>query len=142
MDYGHWDISVVGFFDPLSWFGFVYLATNATSGRRYIGKKNFGIVRRKKVKGRVNRRIIHSESNWRTYTTSSREINEEIKLGQQFYFQILSLHTTKGSLSYAEIETQIFNDVLRSGLYYNNAIGTTKYIPVIETSPKSQIRIL
>jgi hypothetical protein len=45
--------------------GFVYIITNLTNNRRYIGKKLFTSTRTKMVKGR--RRKVKKDSDWRDY---------------------------------------------------------------------------
>ena len=59
--------------------GFVYMITNITSGKKYIGKK---LVQFKKsrppLKGRKNRRRYKVESDWKDYYGSSDKLNEDI----------------------------------------------------------------
>ena len=116
-NYGHWDISQVGPFDPLHYYGFIYLVTNTKTGRMYIGKKSMWSTRTKQVwkvdhSEKKNTKVT-KESEWRSYTTSSSAINAEILVGEVFTFQILSLHTSKGTLAYNEVEQMVMRDVLR-----------------------------
>ena len=138
IDYGHWDTSIVGNFDPKDHFGFIYLVINKVTGKMYIGRKSLWSTTTKKVwnKARTAKRNVKqfNESEWRTYTTSSTVINGEIDSGAGvFDFQLLSLHNNKGALAYAEIEQMVLRDVLRAKnlhgdrLYYNNAIGNMKF---------------
>lgn len=136
--YGHWDVTKVPPFDPGNHFGFVYCITNLTTNQQYIGKKQFFSITTKLKPGKKNRTRTRKESNWRKYTSSSKYVNELIiELGKHnFHFEILSLHNNKGSLSYAELEAQVINDVLRAKLpsgqrkYYNNAIlANIRFIP-------------
>ena len=128
MDLGHWQYSKV--FDPTEWFGFIYRIIDNTNGMEYIGKKQFTKYRRKIIKNRKNRAIIRSESDWRTYTSSSDILNNAIKEKgkENFSFLIISLHKTKSSLSYAEVEAQIMENVFRATLgngskkFYNKMI--------------------
>ena len=92
--YGHWkpDLNQLGEnFDPTTFFGFVYRITRQDSGRSYIGKKQMVFTERRKVKGRVNRKHVKKESDWKTYTGSCNELNQEIEeLGKdKFDFKIL-----------------------------------------------------
>ena len=49
--YGHWDISLVGRFDPEEHLGFVYQITHIETGKSYIGCKHlWKFKKRKKVK--------------------------------------------------------------------------------------------
>ena len=147
MDFGHWIYP--GEFDETEWFGFIYKIVNKISNKQYIGKKQFQSTRRKVVKNRQNRKIIRKDSGWRTYLSSSEYVKTDIiNLGKEnFDFLILSLHKTKGALSYAEIERQITEDVLRATLpdgqrtYYNKSIGNIKFLPPDETSDETKHKI-
>ena len=135
MNSGHWQTTIVGDFAPADYFGFVYLVTNTRTGRMYIGKKSMWSTTRKKVKNRKNRKVIVKESSWRTYTTSSKTINAEIIAGEQFKFEIISLHKTKGDLTYTEVEQLVLRDTLRKRfpngerMYYNAMIPPIRFIP-------------
>ena len=125
MDYGHWITEID--FEPSEWFGFVYEITHVETGRSYIGRKQFNFTNRKRVKGRKNRKKVIKESDWKTYTGSCKELNEEItEVGKEKYkFVITKLCKTKRELGYTETELQIKNDVLTSKFpdgnrkYYN-----------------------
>jgi len=137
MDLGHWEFPHE--FNIEEWFGFIYRIVEINTGREYIGKKQFYSNLTKAVKGRKNRKHYKKESNWRTYTSSSTELNKSIELyGKDNYkFLIVSLHKTKGSLHYREVEIQIMEDVLRTRLpsgirkYYNGNISAVKFYPPI-----------
>jgi len=147
MDLGHWQYP--GEFNTDEWFGFIYRIIDTTNGMHYIGKKQFWAIKRKTVKGRKNKKVIKSDSDWKTYTSSSDYINDAIKLKgkENFTFLIEALYKSKGSLSYAEIEYQINEDVLRAKLssgdkkYYNKAIGNIKFIPPDELSEETKFKI-
>ena len=127
MDYGHW---ITENFEPDEWFGFVYEITHIETGRTYIGRKQLRYTNRKKVAGRKNRKKVIKESDWKTYTGSCKELNEEItEIGkEQYKFVIIKLCKTKRELGYTETELQIKNDVLTSKFsdgirkYYNSNI--------------------
>jgi hypothetical protein len=138
MDLGHWEFPHE--FDSSEWFGFIYRIVEVSTGREYIGKKQFFSNRTKAVKGRKNRKHFKKESDWRTYTSSSKELNLSITTyGKENYrFLIVSLHKTKGSLHYREVEMQVTEDVLRTRLpcgtrkYYNGNISAVKFYPPSE----------
>jgi len=147
MDIGHWECTFT--FNPDEWFGFVYRVIELDTGREYIGKKQFTKVKRKVIKGRQNRKHIKSESNWKTYTSSSTHLNEVItqKGKDNYRFQIQSLHKTKGSLHYAEIVAHVTEDVLRAYLadgvtrkYFNRNINGVKFIPPDELSEEQRAK--
>lgn len=148
MDYGHWLFNIE--FTPAEWFGFIYKITELNTGREYIGKKQFFNTNRKIVKDRKNRKKVISESNWKAYTGSSEHLNAQISLtGKDNYkFEIMSLHKTKGSLHYAEVEMQVKSDVLRAVLddgitkkYFNRAIPGVKFIPPTPVAEETRIKI-
>jgi hypothetical protein len=134
MDTGHWIYPLE--FDPDEWFGFIYRIVDNKTGKHYIGKKQFRSTKRKIVKNKKNRKVVRSDSKWRSYTSSSEHINDAILVNgkEQFSFYIESLHKTKASLHYAEVEAQIFEDVFRTTLengdrkYYNKMVGNMRFI--------------
>lgn len=146
MELGHWECSFD--FDPANWFGFVYRIIDNTNGMHYIGKKQFMSVNRKSVINQKRKKVIRKASNWTKYTGSSDYLNNAIKEKgkENFTFIIESLHETKGSLFYAEIETQIFEDVLRAKFedgtrrFYNRTIGNIKFTPPDETSAETRAK--
>ena len=124
LDLGHWN-PMNESFEPTEYFGFVYRITHRNTGRSYIGKKQFVFTRRKKVKGRTNRKHVKKESDWKEYTGSCDELNQEITaLGKkEFDFEILKLCKTKGELGYAETTYQFKEGVLEAKF----SDGTRKY---------------
>lgn len=144
IDLGHWQYDKE--FNVDDFFGFVYRVTDTTNGVQYIGKKQFWSVTRKKVKGRKNRKKVIKESKWREYTSSSNHVNAAIeeKGMDKFLFEIETLHVTKGSLYYREVEVQVKENVLREELpcgtkaYYNKQIGSVRFIPPNETLMESK----
>jgi len=106
--------------------GFVYIITNTVTGRQYIGKKNIKSTRRVKVKGRVNRKRVVSESDWVNYFGSNSVLLSEIQAGQAHLFkrEILHFCTSKGEMALLEAKEQINREVLyHPDKYYNNFIG-------------------
>lgn len=147
MDLGHWEFDYE--FDINDWYGFVYRIIEIPTGKEYIGKKQFFSRTRKTVKGRVNKKIVKKESDWKTYSSSSehliKAINETGK--HNFKFLIESLHKTKGSLHYAEVRAQILEDVLRTKLsdnitpkYYNRQVSAVKFIPPEENDDETLMK--
>ena len=117
---------------PEGYFGFVYLITNIKSGKKYIGRKYFGTTRRIKVVGKKRRKVIRKDSNWRDYTGSSKDLNQDIKeLGMwQFRFEILILGKTKGQVNYLEENIHHRFHVASSGEFYNDCIGPRRFANV------------
>lgn len=111
--------------------GFVYLITNLTNNRKYIGKKlakfsrtstktvtlKNGTKKKKKVRSKI-------DSDWLDYYGSSIELNKDVEaLGKdQFTREILFFCKSKAECSYVEAREQFSRRVLESTEYYNNNI--------------------
>jgi len=105
--------------------GFVYLITNTTNGRMYIGKKLVQFKRsRPPLKGRRNKRRYKVNSDWQEYYGSSDNLIIDIKrLGKDnFKREILFYCKSKAELSYIEAREQFARKVLESDDYYNGHI--------------------
>ena len=108
------------------YFGFVYLITNKTNNRKYIGRKYFFSFRTPKGK----KRKVKSESDWKNYYGSCPELKEDIiRIGKDnFTRTILSLHKTKGKTNFEETRQLFTNGVLTEALdngvpaFYNSNI--------------------
>src|SRR3972149_1030675 len=75
---------------PEEYEGFIYIITNLTNGKFYIGRKSFYSYSKRKLtiaekKLPENKRktftITKKETPWRGYTGSCKELNEDIKNG-------------------------------------------------------------
>ena len=108
------------------YFGFVYLITNKSNSRRYIGRKYFWSFRKPPGK----KRKVKQESDWKKYYGSCPELKEDLKkYGKEtFNREIISLHTTKGNCNFEETKQLFLNNVLSEALddgspaYYNSNI--------------------
>ena len=112
--------------------GFVYLITNLTTNRKYIGKKLAKFAKtqykmttlkngkrvRKKIKSKV-------DSDWLTYYGSSLELNADIAIQGKYMFkrEILRMCYSKAECSYWEAKEQFSNGVLESTDWYNAQIS-------------------
>lgn len=139
MDIGHWqlneDVSVTSDF-----FGFIYEITNTVNGKKYIGKKQcHSRLKRKPLKGKKRNRIDYIDSDWRQYTSSSNELNNDIKeFGKdKFIFKIIKICNSKWALAYYEIKEQIDKDVLLRDDYYNGICNCR-----IGKAPKAELTSL
>ena len=116
---------------PEDCVGFVYLITNNSSGRKYIGKKlakfskttykvvklKNGKKKRKKIRGKI-------DSDWQTYYGSSPELTKDVvALGiDNFSREILYYCKSKSECSYIEAREQFARRVLESDDYYNGHV--------------------
>mgnify|MGYP003950455099 FL=1 len=111
---------------PNEYEGFVYLITNKTTNKKYIGKKLAKFKTTKPpLKGRKNKRRGYKESDWRDYWGSSDRLQADVDaLGpQNFTREILYLCTGRGEMSYLEAREQFDRRVLESDEYYNGIIN-------------------
>jgi hypothetical protein len=111
---------------PKGMEGFVYIITNITNNKKYIGKKHFWTRQKDRKTGR--RKTL--ESDWKNYFGSCDELNEDVKtLGKEHFLrEILYLCPHKKSMSYYETYEQFNRNVLLSEEYYNTNIGGTFYM--------------
>ena len=111
---------------PDDYQGFVYVITELDTDKKYIGKKNFWRPKVLPKNSKRTRRIrTKTESNWRDYYGSNKEVQilVESKGKSNYKREILRLCKTKGEMSYYEAKLQFENDVLLSDIYYNEFIG-------------------
>jgi len=117
---------------PEDCVGFVYIITNLTNNRKYIGKKlaKFSKTTYKTVKlknGTKKKKRIRSKisSDWQTYYGSSDELNKDVaNLGtDNFSREILYYCKSKSECSYIEAREQFTRKVLESTDYYNGQIS-------------------
>ena len=116
---------------PDEYFGFVYIITNKKTQRKYIGCKQYWQMRHRKR---------YKPSNWKVYTSSSKELCEDIdKIGKRnFKFEIIQEYETKRGLHYYEQYYQMKYHVLTAVLegtdqreYYNKNVGGIRfYVPL------------
>ena len=124
-DLGHWTTELVTENNEVP-YGFIYLITNLTNNKKYIGKKQCKtVLKRRPLKGKKNKRHEERETDWRTYTSSSRELNDDIQLlgKENFKFEILKFCDSKWTLAYEEAKIQFEEEVLLKDEYYNGIIN-------------------
>jgi hypothetical protein len=125
MELGHW-VLTEGVILTEDTFGFIYEITNTINQKKYIGKKQCkSKLKRKPLKGKKNKRIEIKESDWKEYTSSSNDLNEDIKTygKDKFIFKILKVCRSKWELAYFEIKEQLQREVLLRDDYYNGIIN-------------------
>ena len=137
---GHWNYKGDTFVVD-DYFGFIYLITvSVPDGNpiRYIGKKQFHSYKKTKR---------DKESNWKSYTSSSKHINELKGNGSDMSYEMIQLFETRGGLSAAECKVQWYLDVLTEKcllgvpLYLNRQIGAIKFIPKEAITDETKTRL-
>ena len=109
------------------YYGFVYCITNRNTGQKYIGRKYFTQKRKSRT---GNKRRVTSESDWKRYYGSSKELKQDIGENgrDSFRREIISLHRTLGKVNYEETRQLFLHGVLTESLedgtpaYYNSNI--------------------
>jgi hypothetical protein len=110
--------------DVQDYYGFVYLITNLTNERMYIGQKKFTFAKR--IQRNKKKKRIRVASDWEDYYGSNTELQEDVKkLGaDKFERVILYLCQSKSWMNYLELQEQMRREVLLDEAYYNSYAGT------------------
>lgn len=112
--------------DIEDYVGFVYILTDQTNGKKYLGKKT--LVSKRKLpplKGKTRRRTKLVESDWQTYYGSNDEIKSLVEQGggDRFHREIIHLCKSKGEMTYMEAKLQFDYEVLlKPDEWYNGII--------------------
>ena len=122
--------------DIKDYFGFCYILTDLENGMKYIGRKYFYSVRKKKG----IRKKVRSESDWKTYYSSSKKIQQIVLESgpNRFKREILSLYKKKGQVNYNETKLLFQHNVLEAvnddgeKLYYNENIMNRYFSTIME----------
>lgn len=119
MDYGHW--KTLKEVDVKNYIGFVYVI-EFSNGSRYIGAKK--IWKNIKVPpSTFKKKKEFFESDWKTYTSSSKEVNDNIADGNiPINYIIVGFYKTWGSTLFGEAIMQLHNNVLGSDEWLNKHI--------------------
>jgi len=122
--------------DIKDYFGFCYILTDFENGKQYIGRKYFYSVRKKKG----IRKKVRSESDWKSYYSSSKKIQQMVQESgpNRFKREILSLYKKKGQVNYNETKLLFQHNVLEAvnddgeKLYYNENIMNRYFSTIME----------
>lgn len=103
-------------------FGFVYLITETSTGKLYIGQKQFFSKKTKQINGK--KKSIKVESDWKTYFSSSEYIKECVKNNNTgFKREIIAITSGKGQSNYIEAKLQMDFRVLENADFLNGIIN-------------------
>lgn len=117
-------------------YSFVYVITNNTNGRKYIGKKVLWSQRTlPPLKGQTRKRKVVKPSDWVKYWGSCKPLVADIKeLGEEnFTREIIDLYPDKREANFAELRYQIMWNVLDARddngdrIWYNENIDRIYY---------------
>lgn len=119
---------------PEGTWGIVYMITTK-AGKKYVGRKQVSSVRKRKfgkkeaalVRAQDKRKklyeMVTKESDWKAYTGSNKDLNEDIKNGAEYTKEILHFCRDKKQLAYLETKELFVREVLEKGdEYYNSNI--------------------
>jgi len=108
------------------WVGFVYVITDKSNDKMYVGKKGFWSKKTlPPLKGKTRKRRSTVESDWKTYYGSSDLVKQLlVEHGEQnFYREILYFCRSKGEMGFLEAKEQFARNVLLDDRYYNGIIN-------------------
>ena len=122
--------------DINDYFGFCYLLTDLENGKMYIGRIYFYSIRKKKWQ----RKKVKSESDWKSYYSSSKKVQQIVQESgpNRFKREILGLWKKKGQVNYNETKLLFNHNVLEAvnhrgeKLYYNDNIMNRYFSTIIE----------
>jgi len=112
--------------DLKEWVGFVYVITDKSNNKMYVGKKTFWSKRTlPPLKGKTRKRRSVVESDWKSYYGSSDLVKQLLlEAGEQnFHREILYFCKSKGEMGYLEAKEQFDRNVLLDDSYYNGIIN-------------------
>lgn len=104
---------------------FVYLITELSTGKKYVGKKRLTIKKtRPPLKGKKRKRVSRVESDWKTYYGSNETLRGLVEKNGEDNYERIMLHfcSSLGEASYHEAREQFVREVLVRDDYFNDWI--------------------
>lgn len=123
------------------WVGFVYVITDKTNSKMYVGKKQFWSKKTlPPLKGKTRKRRSVVESDWMKYYGSSDLVKQLlVEHGEDcFHREILHFGKAKGELGYMEAKEQFDRNVLLDDNYYNGIINCKIHRSHVKRLKKSE----
>ena len=108
------------------WVGFVYIITDKSTDKMYVGKKLFWSRKTlPPLKGKKQKRRKVVPSDWQKYYGSSDTVKQLLlEHGEEnFHREILYFCKSKGEMGYLEAKEQFDRNVLLDDRYYNGIIN-------------------
>ena len=121
--------------------GFIYIITQISTGRRYLGRKLLTKSSSKQVGG--VKKKTRKASDWREYWSSSPKIKEWIKEAggtDDFKREIILFVTSKGMLAYGEEACLYIVGALESDKWINDNIRSRIYRSWCKPAEAAQLR--
>jgi len=133
INFGHWTYHTE--FEPDDYVGFIYRINCLVTGNFYIGRKQlWSNTTKPPLKGQKRRRKFRKESDWKDYTSSSKEMNELISLHgkERFEFIIICLCVYPSDMAYWETAHIIMTNSM------TDPLGLNKNCSRVPCPPKSK----
>lgn len=121
--------------------GFIYMITQISTGKKYIGRKLLTQAGTKTVNGKKKK--VRKESDWKSYWSSSPKIKawiDEAGNTDDFTREILVFVTSKGSLAAAEEMALYSVGALESDEWCNENIRSKVYSSWIKPNEMEELR--
>lgn len=114
--------------------GFIYMVTNLTNGKWYIGRKTFRAKKKKKLtkkekalpenSRKTYKMVDHEYKGWQNYTGSNAVLNEDIeKRKHKYKKEILRWCFSKAELTFYEGREIVCGDALLDDNCYNSWVS-------------------
>lgn len=126
---------------PSSGIGFIYIITQISTGKKYIGKKLLQFSKTKTIKG--VKKKVKVQSDWKNYWSSSPTLLEymEEQGTDDFSREILVFCSSKGSLLYSEELALYHVGALESDDWINKNIRSKIYSSWVKPDEAKSLRI-
>jgi len=131
-DNGHWMFPEK--MGEVGYVGFIYVIRDNVLNRYYLGKKLF------RGMGKLNR---GKESDWKTYSSSSKLFKEifTVRPDEEFEFICLEQYKSKGALAYAETWSLCHVEAPTKKHWYNTRIEAISWSVKEQITDRHKLRL-